>query len=372
MVHVFSRGIATGEAFCNRKEELLQLTKNIEKFTHTFIISPRRYGKTSLALKAIATSKRPYAHIDLFMKCDNNSVLHEFYEGIAALLSQVTKPSEKAIKLVERFFKNMKISLSLGKVGLEFSLSPVQKNEQLNFKQLLIGLDEFLVKNNQKVVIFVDEIQSIAETELFNEVESALRFIAQKTQQISFIFSGSSRHLLSIIFEDKNRPFYKLCQKMTLERITSAHYELFINRFAMKKWKKKFSKEALDAIFKYTELHPYYVNILCDVLFDSAQLPTEGMIQNAWHDICMEEQSSIARDVEFLTLKQRKLLIEIANQSNLTEVNSMDFIKKVGMTARGINLGINTLSRHDLIERNIIGEFRVIDPVLAYWLRLSR
>ena len=47
---LFSRGIASGKAFCNRIIEVEQLTKNIQCLTHTLLISPRRYGKTSLVL----------------------------------------------------------------------------------------------------------------------------------------------------------------------------------------------------------------------------------------------------------------------------------------------------------------------------------
>lgn len=366
---IFNRGLASGKGFCNRAVELAQLHSNIINLTHTFIISPRRYGKTSLALRAIETSKLPAAHIDLFMKSELNPVLQEFYEGCASLASKITKPSEKAIQLIERFLKNIKISLKLGKIGLEYEFTPIQANAAIGFKQLLIGIDELLIKQKQHAIIFIDEIQSIAETELFSEVEGALRFVAQKTKHITFIFSGSSRHLLSEIFEDKNRPFYKLCHKMALERISREHYLRFINKFALAKWKSIFSQEAIQMILDLTELHPYYVNVLCEKLFAINKLPNAIDVIQAWNLTCTEEQGSIARDVEFLTPKQKSLLAAIARHPGLKEVTAKEFIQKLNMTPRGASLGIKTLLRHDLIEKTAEDIFRVVDPILAYWLK---
>ena len=62
----FPRGIATGIAFCNRENERQRLIKNINSRQHTLIMSPRRYGKTSLALKNLEKIKWPYAQVNLY------------------------------------------------------------------------------------------------------------------------------------------------------------------------------------------------------------------------------------------------------------------------------------------------------------------
>jgi len=45
---LFPLGKAYGKAFCNRVEETQRLIKNIEGGKHTFLVAPRRYGKSSL------------------------------------------------------------------------------------------------------------------------------------------------------------------------------------------------------------------------------------------------------------------------------------------------------------------------------------
>lgn len=364
---VFNRGIASGEAFCNRTEESARLTKNIKDVTHTLLISPRRYGKTSLALRVIEGSKLPYTHIDLFMKYDEASITNEFYMGMSSLISQVIKPTAGAIKKLESLLKNLSVSMSVGKFGFEFTLKPRTIEIRKNLKALLMNVDELLVKNKKHAIIFIDEIQAITDSPMSDEVESSLRFVAQKTKNISFIFSGSNRHLLSKMFDDLSRPLYKLCQRMQLQRISADHYKIFINKFAKSNWKISLSDEVLDDICHYTKLHPYYMNILCNYLFELDKPPTPQNVKDYWEKICREEQGSVAKDIEFLTPKQKYLLNEIARHPCLKEPTGQEFVNKVNLTPKGILGAIDTLMRHDLIERLETGEIRLIDPVLEYW-----
>ena len=53
----FPLGKAYGEAFCNRTEETRWLVGNLKNVKHSLLIAPRRYGKSSLAERAIAASQ---------------------------------------------------------------------------------------------------------------------------------------------------------------------------------------------------------------------------------------------------------------------------------------------------------------------------
>ena len=67
-IDLFPLSIASGEAFCNRVDETSRLVRCIENRRPVLLVSPRRYGKTSLALHAIQRNKLPYAHIDFFQR----------------------------------------------------------------------------------------------------------------------------------------------------------------------------------------------------------------------------------------------------------------------------------------------------------------
>ncbi|MBY0544444.1 MAG: hypothetical protein K2Q14_02725 [Gammaproteobacteria bacterium] len=365
-MRTFNRGLALGEGFCNREIELKQLSHNLNNFTHTVLISPRRYGKTSLAIKAIEQEKQLYAHIDLFMKYNKDEIIYSFYEQISGLISCLIKPTQKALKIIGSFLKHIKIALIWGKTGVEFSLTPQNEKKQ-SLKLLLEGLDQFLIKQKKTVILFVDEMQTIVDSDIRDEFEADLRFIAQKTQNITFIFSGSSRHLLSKMFDDRSRPFYKLCHQMHVKKIGAVHYHRHVNKFAFKKWRNKINSDVLAMITNYTACHPYYFNILCDKLFQLPDLPDESAVTRCWQEVCNEEQSSVGKDLEFLSPKQRQLLAAIARNPELREPTAKIFVNTVNLTAKGILDSLKILYQHDLIEKDETNRIIVIDPVLAYW-----
>lgn len=365
MERVFSRGLALGEGFCNREEETRILAQNIRNLTHTLISSPRRYGKTSLALHVIHKEKILYAHMDLFMKYKREEIFKEFYEAISKIISEVIKPTEKTIKKVAEFLKNIKVSLTFGKAGLAFALAA--ENEKKSLRFLLEGLDNLLAKSNKKIVLFVDEMQTLSESDAADEVESAIRFVAQKTKNIVFIFSGSNRRLLADIFEDKRRPFYKLCQKMIIHKIAAEHYRKHLNKFAKIKWNKELSLEVIEEFNRVTLCHPYYVNILADKLFQEKKIPDEESVKKNWYQCCVEEQGAIGRDLEFLTTKQKQLLAAVARTHHLTEPTAKAFVERVNLTPKGVNDALQILYRYDMIEKDVNGVINVIDPVLVFW-----
>lgn len=68
----FPRGIALGQAFCNRVAERNRLISNIKAKQHTLIMSPRRYGKTSLVKYAAHEVKTIFCEADLFVALDDH------------------------------------------------------------------------------------------------------------------------------------------------------------------------------------------------------------------------------------------------------------------------------------------------------------
>ena len=66
MNYYFPTYLATGNAFCNREEELKRIVYDLKNGIPVLLMSPRRYGKKSLAIKAFEQLKYPYVNIDLY------------------------------------------------------------------------------------------------------------------------------------------------------------------------------------------------------------------------------------------------------------------------------------------------------------------
>ena len=63
-----------------------------------------------------------------------------------------------------------------------------------------------------------------------------------------FMFSGSNRHLLYQVFDDRRRPLYKMCDRIALEKISNEEYTKHIQYAAMQTWKKSLNAEVIDEI----------------------------------------------------------------------------------------------------------------------------
>lgn len=362
---LFPKTIAEGEAFCNREAERERLHYNITTMQHTIVVSPRRYGKTSLILKVIDSMQWPYAYVDLFLAFEEAKVVERFLVGIAKLIANVIPINIKAINKIREFFKAFTISLVAGNVSVGLKIESADSSHSNTLRNAIESLEKLLIKHKKKAIFFIDEMQDIVKTPICSEVEAILRFYAQKTKNIAFIFSGSNRKLLQEIFDDRTRPLFKLCDKINLKRIDSEHYINFINKAAKKRWRKALGKEGINIILKITECHPYYVNYLCSQLWREKIMPNVEGIQQTWSQLCDEETSNVANDIASLSINQKKLLEFIAHKRVLANVTSKEVLQEVKLTSRGIQQSLKGLLDKDLIE-NIDdgGGVRIVDPLL--------
>lgn len=359
---LFPRTVAQGDAFCDREQERKRLKDNIYNIQHSLVISPRRYGKTSLILKTINEIKWPYVHVDLFLALEEKKIMERFLNGIAKLVSEVIPINLKAVTKIRDFFKSFSVSLTAGDVSFELKLESGH-NHPTTLRAAIESLENLLLKHKKRAIFFIDEMQDIAKTGVSDDIEAILRFYAQKTKSLAFIFSGSNRKLLQEIFNDRTRPLFKMCDRLNLQRIAYEDYSNFLNDAARTKWSKELLQSNLDEILKLTERHPYYVNYLCGNLWHLNKLPTVEQIRSVWMQMCNEEASGIAMDIEALSLNQKKLLDYIAQKGALINSTAQEHQQRLRLTSRGILQSLKGLLEKDIVEKTNEG-IKIIDPLL--------
>src|SRR6202795_4550878 len=92
---LFPLGKAYGKAFCNRAEETKKLIGNIESGKHTFLIAPRRYGKSSLCEKAFEMSHLPWSKLDFHLAVNVKDVERIIVNGVIDLIGKSIGSVEK-------------------------------------------------------------------------------------------------------------------------------------------------------------------------------------------------------------------------------------------------------------------------------------
>ncbi len=377
MKDYFPARLATGNRFCNRVREQALLKHNIELGRHMVLVSPRRYGKSSLVHKVVGDLKMPAAYIDFFMAHDDKAVTSRILQGVGTVLSQIIPVTHKTLQTLEKTFSRLKLSITVH--GVEFSAAYGQKefDAVAEIHDALKGLAAIAAKAEKRAVIFMDEFQDIINAEHSQEIQGALRSIAQAHDSIVFVFSGSSRHLLLDIFDDRKKPFYMLCDKLELERMTSEHYFSYVQKAAKEKWGKPIHDITYAEFIRLTELHPFYVNLLGNQLCRSEKFPNAAAVLQAWQECLEMERRRLVAEVEHLALNQQKVMKFLA-QHPVTEAMSQAVLGQISLSSASMKQCLTALLQRDLIYQVAFedpllplvkkGQYRVLDPLLAFSL----
>ena len=366
----FPLGIAFGPAFCNRVEETELLINNLNQGKHTLLMASRRYGKSSLALHSLKLSHLPYIETDFYMARNEKVIESYLLKAAVDLIGEALGPIDKLIVSIKKYVKDLKPKLDLGSPLLKLELIPSSQESDpaSNIKEALLLLESLLAENQKRAVLLLDEFQTVGLIAEGKGIEGAIRHVAQKTQYLTFIFSGSHRRLLKSMFEDETRPLYKLCWKIDLKRIAQEHYEKHIQGAARMAWKKELDASLIDRIFSLTERHPYYINKLCDHLFSYhvKKPPQLAEVEACWMAILQEEKSEAIREIALLSLGQKGVLLQIAKGQ--TQLMSKQAIVELDMPNSSIATALEGLEEKDMIEWVEENQCIIVNPVVKYYV----
>ena len=366
---IFGR-IATDENFTDREKETEHLVNNFESLINTVIISPRRWGKSSLVHRAADIAMRADKNIrictiDLF----NVKTEEQFYTVLARNLIQGTSSRwEEAVENAKKFFSRLvpKISVGAGP-GSEISIDFDWEEMKSNPDEILDLSERIAEAKGVKIVVCIDEFQNIAEFEDPLFFQRRLRAHWQRHKKVSYCLYGSKRHMMMEVFTDSSMPFYKFGDIFFLNKIDTEHFIPFITeRFSSTG--KSITEEACRKIVSLADNHPYYVQQLSQLswLRTSGQCDVETVVKA--HLSLVEQLSLLFSNLmETLTFQQTCYLHAlIAGEKSITSAETMYRYHISSATAASRSL--KTLIKKDILD-STSGEISFQDPIFEYWLR---
>ena len=364
--------IATDENFTDRENETVHLVNNFQSLINTIIISPRRWGKSSLVYRAamLAQQNDPKLRVcmvDLF----NVKTEEQFYTVFAKSILQGTANKwEEAVENAKRFFSHLVPKISIGtmpqnEISFDFDWVEMKKNPDE-----ILDLPERIAKEKGlKLMVCIDEFQNIAEFDDPLFFQRKLRAHWQKHQKASYCLYGSKRHMMLEVFTDSSMPFYKFGDLFFLNKIDTAHFVPFITeRFSSTG--KSISEDACRKIVALADNHPYYVQQLSQLSWLRTQEScTEEVVVKA-HASLVEQLSLLFSNlVETLTFQQICYLhAVISGEKAITRAETMHKYHISSATAASRSL--KTLINKDILD-NKSGVVSFQDPIFEYWLRHS-
>ncbi|MFZ9035577.1 MAG: AAA family ATPase [Francisellaceae bacterium] len=363
----FSTKVATEQSFCNRQAQRMELVDHIRNNEHSVIVAPRRYGKTSLVMQAIKEVDLAYAQVDMFCVVYEEEVIRKLAKGVSVLMQSLMSRTEKTIAFLEDVFKMATIGFKAGGFDVSVELS---RNTMLadHIEDLLCGLEMIAAKAARPVVFFIDEFQDILKIEKSRQIQAAIRSVAQHSQYVTYIFSGSSRSMLEKIFDDSSQPLYMMCHKMNLGRIREAHFLTHIENAFLQHWQQSIDVDMIEHILKLTECHTYYVNALCaDIMLKETPLSIEE-VNEVWDRQLVKHKAKIIAELQELNSNRLKVLINIALTGRVSEPNSRKFIEDVKLSLSSIQVAIKYLLDHDYIYQDDGKSLSLVDPLMRKFL----
>lgn len=360
MPKIFPPGIAMGDAFYDRKLERAELKKNIDNITHTVLIAPRRFGKTSLIKKVIDDHKLHYIWIDLMTITSGEELQESLLNHISNLIVQLGKTENKIKDFLSKYFGSLKPEVTWGiPPFIKVKLNP-KATSQESIVEALLRLDEMAQDGNSSIVIVCDEFQEIARIDKEHTLQASIRHAAERAQAICYLFSGSKPQPLLRIFNGKQNPLYELCDMMTINRITKKDYIEYLQAQAMTKWGKSLSDECLTKIFNNTQYYPKYINALCSKLWGFDTTPDVEIIDDVWKEYIFSRKASIREELNGLKLNELRLLKSLS-ESSTHEPFGQNFLKTIELSQSSVQRSLEALLEKGLVI-NTEGAYAVIDP----------
>ncbi len=307
--------------FCDREKEVDRLISNIKGGSSTTLTGLRRLGKTALIKHLFHHLGNEY--IRVYMDVLPTESLNDMLNGLSTSISAAYPESSSLGKKVWKLIRTLRPVISYDALsGLpQVSIRATPDESKLTIAELLAFLD----RQSKPVVIAIDEFQQILEYPE-KQTDAWLRSVMQNLNNISFIFSGSQQHLMAEMFSDPGRPFYRSTQFMKIGKLDEEIYRDFITR-KFNKHSRSVEPGIVSEILRWTELHTYYVQLLCNRIFLSAG---NRITPDSWK----EEASKILKEQEFvffayremLTKPQWELLKAIAAEVKVYQPTSSEFV----------------------------------------------
>ena len=263
-------GIIEGTGFINRTTEKEQLSHNFKNGINTMMISPRRWGKSSLVratINQLKVNKQPLkiGMLDLFTVRSEEEFYNQFTK---ACLRASANRLDEILKNAKQLFRGLipQFSFSPGSGQEDFSIS-FSWTDSSDKSEVLDLPNKIAEKTKTNVVVCIDEFQNISNFRDPLAFQRQLRSYWQHHRNVSYCLYGSKRHLLTEFFNHSSMPFFRFGDILYLDKIKHTHWRDFISKSFIQTGK-RIGEEEINLILSTVDNHPYYIQQLCYYLWN--------------------------------------------------------------------------------------------------------
>lgn len=354
MANKFSYGtLAKGEFFTDRKSELLRMKQFLDSENHLVLISPRRYGKSSLVRRCVEEVARPYIWLDM-----------QYVVSVASFTTQLLKailaqyPMERLRYELRHFRIIPTITLNPITNECQFAFQPSETTDNTMLEDVMALLQKLSTPEKKLVVVF-DEFQEILK--ISKNFDKQLRSIIQLQSGLNYVFMGSQEGMMLEIFERKKSPFYHFGGLMRLDKIPyEDFYQFVFERLPYISDKEGITREILS----FTSCHPYYTQQLAFEVSNQIEVNAvqDNVVGCAIQAILQAHDLNYERLWENFNNTDKSTLLQLSNKENPLNNKSIASSTAFSSLKRLVKTGV-------LVRTN---DYALEDPFFCEWLRIKQ
>ena len=374
---IYGEIVAAG-AFADRDEEYHRLTTDLAAGQKIFLISPRRYGKSSLirrALDSLAKERVITVSVTVAGSSSYIGFLENYARALIAAETPVGKFRQWAAELMRAVRPEITVDaggpdrLGLPSVSLSFPNVRTARDAGRLAAEVFALPGRIAAARKRKMAIALDEFQTIASFDQ-GTVEEALRAAVQQQRDVGYVFAGSEPSLMDRMIGPR-RPFYKAGPVMRLQKIDPVEFAGWIDA--------RFSKTGLrpddglgSAIVDLADNVPYDVQRLAHETWDDARAAGKKGVGvedlHATLSRILRQQGIVFEETwQRLTLAQRGVLRALVLESG-EELLSAGVRQRHRLAgASSVQSSLVALVREDIVMRDG-SRYMLTDSLYREWI----
>ena len=372
---VYGEIVAAG-AFADRDEEYHRLTTDLRAGQKVFLISPRRYGKSSLIRRSLDALARERV-LTVSVTVAGSSSYVGFLEAYAQALLAADTPVSRLRQWAGELMRSIRPEVTVdaggpGTAAVSLSFPAVRSPRDIErlAAEVFALPARIAAARKRPMVIALDEFQAIASFDSSASVEEALRAAVQQQRDVGYVFAGSEPSLMERMISSR-RPFYKAGPVMRLQKIDPDEFAAWLEA--------RFTKTGLRAesgigaaLVDLADNVPYDVQRLAHETWDDVR--AAGRKAVGLDDLhttltrMMRQQGTVFEEQwQRLTLAQRGVLRALVLEQG-RELLSADVRQRHRLAgASSVQSSLGALVREDIIMKDG-SRYMLTDSLYREWI----
>lgn len=362
--------LATKENFIDRNEDRAMLKQLLTSHINVMLISPRRWGKSSLVKRSMEELTSEENDIKVcFIDAFSISSEAEFYRTFASKVIECASTKfEKWAEDAKDLLNGVIPQLIIKDQVTDFMAFDIKFKPEEKDKLTILQLPETLAKKKGiKIIVCIDEFQQLSNLAEYKDMEGKMRSVWQQQEQTTYCLYGSKRHMMMDIFNNSNNPFYRFGQVVFLDKITKDNWMPFIIE-GFRKTNKHISEDYASKICDIVECHSWYLQQLSFFIWTKTEKEvTADDFNYGVKQLLNINTPMFQSDSNKLTPAQLELLRAIAageTKFSSAEVNSKYNLGNPNTLAKNKR----SLQEQDIIEKTKDNTFHFVDPIFKLWI----